>query len=387
MKILYHHRTLGDGAEGIHIAEMVNAFRQLGHEVLVIGPGVKNENGAEKRSEKYTWIKRILRGPLYEIAELAYNFLGYRNICRAIRDFHPDFIYDRYITFNYSAIAAGKKHDLPVFLEVNAPLAYEREHELDERLYMKKLAYYIEKKACCDAFKAIVVSTPLKNYLLSKGVPEGKITVLVNGVNTDKFFPCRKNDTLLNKFGFSQNDIVIGFVGILRPWHGIDLLLMAFQKICANYANCKLLIVGNGPIRELIEEQAVNLGVQDNMVITGRVPHGDVGEYISLFDIAVSPKATFYASPMKILEYMAKEKPVIAPNMLNIADIIKNGETGLLFKENNSSSLAEALRALISSEQLRNKIGTQASYAINSKLNWKRNAKYILYEYNYQMAV
>lgn len=382
MKILYHHRTLGDGAEGIHIAEMVNAFRQLGHEVLVIGPGVENVNGGEKRTERLTWVKRLFKGPFYELAELGYNFFGYRNICRAILDFQPDFIYDRYITFNYSAIAAGRKFNLPVFLEVNAPLAYEREHEPDEKLYLKWLAYYIEKKACCDAFKTIVVSTPLKDYLLEKGVPEKKIKVLVNGANTDKFFPQEKNISLLEEQGFSENDIVVGFVGILRPWHGIDLLLKAMQKVCSKNADCKLLIVGDGPIRQELEEQIVELKIQDNVVITGRVPHDEICKYISLFDVAVSPKTTFYASPMKILEYMAQSKPVVAPEIPNIRDIVKNRETGLLFVDNDPVSLTEALMELISDEHLRKVIGTSANAIITNRMNWKNNVHYIITEYN-----
>ncbi len=381
MRILYHHRTLGDGAEGIHIAEMVNAFRQLGHEVLVIGPGVQNLNGAEKKSARYTWIKKILRGPLYEIAELTYNFFGYRNICKAIRGFHPDFIYDRYITFNYSAIAAGKKYNLPVFLEVNAPLAYEREHEPDERLYLKKLAYAIERKVCSDASKTIVVSTPLKEYLVSVGVPEEKIMVLPNGVNTEKFFPRPTSESLMKKYQITDDEIVIGFVGILRSWHGIDMLLEAFNLVIKEHGKCKLLLVGDGPIRHDIEHMALDLGIGEKVIITGRVSHDQIGEYVSLFDIAVSPKATFYASPMKILEYMAQGKAVVAPNMLNIKDIIAHKRNGLLFKANDMNDLVEKLGVFVNDRQLQKKLGENATETVHAKRNWVSNANYVIASY------
>lgn len=382
MRILYHHRTLGDGAEGIHIAEMVTAFRQLGHEVLVIGPGVEKIAGTEIKTVRFQWIKRFFKGPFYELAELAYNIVGFITICKAIRKFQPDFLYDRYMTFNYSVIAVGKKYDLPVFLEVNAPLAYEREHQPDERLYLKRLAFFIEKKACCNAFKTIVVSTPLKDYLRTKGVPGSNITVLVNGVNTDKFYPRKKDDKLLHEQGFSDNNIIIGFVGVLRPWHGIDLLIIAMQKVCSSFKHCKLLIVGDGPVRQEIEAHAVELGIKESVVITGMVPHEEIGAYISLFDIAVSPKSTFYASPMKILEYMAQEKAVVAPNTPNITDIINNGESGVLFAENDPDSLAEGLLTLISDGHLRRDLGTRAKDIISTKLNWRNNAHFIITEYN-----
>ena len=379
MRILYHHRTLGDGAEGIHIAEMVNAFRQLGHEVKVIGPSIQHIEGIEQNTKRYLWIKKIFRGPFYELAELGYNFVGYWNVCRAIKEFKPDFIYDRYIIFNYSVVAAGQKNNIPVFLEVNAPLALERDHEKDEYLYFKKLAYFLEKSICCTAFRAIVVSTPLKNYLIKQGVPSSKLICLPNGVNTDTFTPVQKDKKILQKYCLNENDIIVGFVGILRPWHGLDILLQAISDIInQERLRCKLLIVGDGPIRGELEHKIKDLSLAGKVIITGRVPHNEINNYIGLFDIAISPKTTFYASPMKIIEYMAMAKPVVAPDIENIRDIIKNQETGLLFENGNPVSLAEAIKVLVSDESMRSSLGMNAFKHVKSVLNWKTNAKKII---------
>lgn len=380
MKIIYHHRTLGDGAEGIHIAEMVNAFRQLGHEVLLLGPGVKKKTG-EEPTKKYAWMKKIFRGPTYEMIELAYNVFGYMTLCRAIREFKPDLIYDRYVTFNYSAVAAGRKYDLPVFLEVNAPLAYERDKEPDETLYMKKLAYMIERKVCSDSARTIVVSTPLKAYLVSVGVPENHIHILPNGVNMEKFFPRPKSSALMRELQVKNKDIVIGFVGILRPWHGIDILLEAFKDVSQDIADCKLLLVGDGPIRNDIERKINELELHGKLFITGRVPHEKVGNYVALFDIAVSPKATFYASPMKIIEYMAQAKAIVAPDMPNIRDLIRGGIDGALFQPGNVGSMAGVIRKLILDKPLREKMGQRALISVEKRLNWINNARFILQEY------
>jgi glycosyltransferase involved in cell wall biosynthesis len=379
MRILYHHRTLGDGAEGIHISEMVNAFRQLGHEVLLIGPGVAARGGSkEAKSEKYLWIKRLLKGPFYELVEIAYNFIGYNSIRKAIKTFKPDILYDRYITFNYSAVAAARHYGLPIFLEVNAPLALERDKEPDETLYFKTLAYALEKKICCDATKTVVVSTPLKDYLTSIGVPAQTIKVLPNGVNTATFFPKKKSSQLLHKLNLSQNDIVTGFVGFLRPWHGLELLLDAFKIVTNDFPGCNLLLVGDGPIRESIENTIARLDLKEQVTITGRIPHSRVSDYVALFDIAVTPKATFYASPMKIIEYMAQKKPVIAPDMSNIRDLISHGHEGYLFEPNDPVSLASALKTLITNDKERIKFGQQAFLSVKNRLNWKNNAQFII---------
>ena len=379
MRILYHHRTLGDGAEGIHIDEMVNAFQELGHEVHLVGPAVgKSNDGNNGKNSKFAFFKKIVRGPAYELSELAYNVYGYASLRRAVKSFRPHMIYDRYITYNYSAVAIGRRYNIPTFLEVNAPLAYERDYEEDERLYFKKAAYALERRICSDAYCTVVVSTPLKEYLVSIGVPAEKIMVLPNGVNLNTFSFQEKDPDLLSELGISSRQIVIGFTGILRAWHGIDLLLEAFRKVHEYYPQTLLLLVGDGPIKEEIEAQAERVGCRDALIITGRVPHEKVRKYISLFDIAVSPKATFYASPMKILEYMAMGKPVLAPNTENIKDIIDDKKSGLLFQNKDHASLAENITLLIEDKNMRKKISNNALYKVKTCRNWRSNAEEII---------
>jgi glycosyltransferase involved in cell wall biosynthesis len=381
MRILYHHRTLGDGAEGIHISEMVTAFRKLGHKVLLVGPATDEVNSINATFSALSAVKRIFRGPFYELLELGYNIYGFKIMWRAIKNFHPDLIYDRYITFNYSCIAAGQMFKIPVFLEVNAPLAYERACESDERLFFKKLAMTLEKKICSKAVKTFVVSSPLKKYLISNGIQKKKIVVIPNGVNTQKFYPVDKTKDLLKNLSFLEDDVVIGFVGILRPWHGIDILLKGFEIVFKRIKKARLLIVGDGNIRKDIENQAKEMGFTTAMHITGRVPHKQIRNYIALFDIAVSPKATFYASPMKIPEYMALGKAVVAPDMDNIRDLLTDGINGLLFQKDNAVSLAEAILKIISNKKLKATLENSGRNETKLRLNWCANARHILNEF------
>ena len=181
---------------------------------------------------------------------------------------------------------------------------------------------------------------------------------------------------------FSDSDIVIviGFVGILRPWHGIDILVDAFKIICDRLPGCKLLLVGDGPIQGKIEAQVEKLGLKAMVTVTGRIPHARVADYVALFDMAVSPKATFYASPMKIIEYMAQQKAVIAPDMPNIRDLICNHATGLLFKPDSVNALVEALLILIRDKSKKEHLGNGALNAVKKRLNWIANAEAVLKE-------
>lgn len=378
MKILYHHRTLGDGAEGIHIAEMVNAFRELGHEVRIVSPIGGQTNVKNERITRLTQLKLLVPSAAYEILELVYNVYGYFLLRNAIREFHPNLIYDRYITFDASSILAGKRFKIPVILEVNAPLALERKKEVDEKLYLKRIAYYLEKQICANADKTVVVSTPLRDYLISIGVPQSKLVVLPNGVNLKKFHPEVKDSSLLKTLDISWKSKIFGFVGILRPWHGLDLLLNAFAEVSYSVTNCHLLIIGDGPVRQDLELQIKRLRLQGKVTITGRIPHEHIPRYVNLIDIAVSPMATFYASPMKILEYMALRKAVIAPDMPNIRDIIIDSQDGCLFKVGDQISLRDAMLKLAKDEFFRDQIAHEARKKVELERNWMANAEVIL---------
>jgi glycosyltransferase involved in cell wall biosynthesis len=303
MKILYHHRTLGDGAEGIHVAEMIKAFRALGHEVQVIsliGEETNTRSGSQRR---WSRVSRLLPGAFYELGELAYNGPGFARISQAIRRWQPDFIYDRYVSYNYSAVWAGKRLGIPVILEVNSPYSLQKQ-TFDERLYFPKLCRWFERSICRTASRVLTVSTPLKHVLTSIGVPESHIVVLPNGVDPDRFHPLIGDAEIRRQYGLERK-LVVGFTGILRPWHGPELLAEAFHRIAERYPDLHLLIVGDGPSRASLEQWFADRGLSSRLTVTGRVPHAQVRRLVAAMDIAVSPRATFYSSPMKILEYMA----------------------------------------------------------------------------------
>ncbi len=374
MRILYHHRTLGDGAEGIHIREMVRAFRALGHEVRVIGPAGEAAPQPTGKSRRLSALKRAVPGALFELLEIAYSVYAFVQTLREIFRFKPSFIYDRYITFNAGVVLAGKLANVPVLLEVNAPLALERSAEQDERLFWRRVAKAMERWTCTHAARTIVVSTPLKEYLESIGVPTGQCFVMPNGVDPQRFVP-RAGDALLRaRVDIPEEAFVVGFTGVLRPWHGLDLLLTAASGLVRQGLNIYVLIVGDGPYRVSMEEMARSAGIGDRLRVTGRVPHADVPNYVALFDVAVSPRATFYASPMKVIEYMALGKPVVTPDTQNFLDILDHNRSGVTFRDGQPQALEQVLAALYGSADTCRDLGAQARQKVEARLNWRWNA-------------
>jgi glycosyltransferase involved in cell wall biosynthesis len=378
MKILYHHRTMGDGAEGIHIQEMVSAFRDLGHEVMVVSLIGERTNAATPEARRWMRLRSFIPSAMYECAELGYNVLGGHRVARAIREFRPDFIYDRYNSYNTAAVNPARRAGVPVMLEVNAPVAYERVAYEHLQLKMPWLARRYERYVCSSADHVFTVSTPLKRHLVDRvGVPAERITVLPNGANPATFDPGIDGTAVKARYGV-PGKTVIGFVGILRPWHGLEMLLEAFAQLGSARQDLCLLIVGDGPIEAELKARAAALGISSRVTFTGRLSHDGVRDHVAAFDIAVSPKATFYASPMKILEYMAMAKPVVAPAMDNIRDIVDAGRTGILFEPDNVPALCQALQQLVDDRALCIRLGRQARAEIESARTWQTNARRVI---------
>lgn len=377
--ILYHHRTLGDGAEGIHIQEMIDAFRGLGYAVVVLSPvGEKTNQASAKRS----WGEKLRRGlprAFFECLEIAYNLPAMINLARLVRRHRPAFIYERYVTFNASGVIVGRLMGVPLVLEVNAPLALERSQQPDETLRFQRLAHFLERWICAQSHRTLVVSSPLREYLASVRVPAGKVQVVPNGVNLKNFAVLPSAGGLREKLGFPTGARVVGFVGVMRPWHGIDLLLNAFASLEKKAGgDLRLLLVGDSPILKELEDLAESLGLKGKVHITGRVRHAEIPAHIAVFDVAVSPRATFYASPMKIIEYMAMGKAVVAPDMANIRDLIDDGRDGCLFAPESAESLASVLAGLFADPARMASIGEAARLKTREKLNWENNARTVL---------
>ena len=377
MKILYHHRTLGDGAEGIHVAEIIKAFRQLGHDVRVLSLIGEATNTTSPAQSRWSRVAKLMPGFVYELGEIAYNLHGYLSLSQAVEEFRPDFIYDRYVSYNYSAVGTGRRYGIPVVLEVNSPYSFQKQ-TFDETLYFRQVLRFFERKICQDATHVVVVSTPLKKFLASIGVPDERIVVMPNGTDPSVFHPHIDGEPIRQQYGL-EGKVVIGFCGILRPWHGLELLLQAFAEVSLGRPDLHLLIVGDGPSRADLERLLRDRGLTRQVTITGRQPHERVRVFVAAMDIAVSPRATFYASPMKILEYMGMGKAIVAPDMENIRDILTHEQDGLLFRAEDAGALAKSLQYFIGNAARRAEFGKMARQKIEAERTWSHNAQAIVH--------
>ncbi len=375
MKILYHHRTLAKDGQNVHIEELVGAFRRAGHRVRVVGPAAHQKSAFGSDNGAANWIRSKLPAAVGELLELGYSALAFYRLLKACRAFKPDVIYERYNLFLLSGAWLRWMTGLPLFLEVNAPLAEER--RLNTGLSLRRLAGWCERAVWCAADVVLPVTHVLANHVIEAGVDPRRIEVLPNGIDQKHFAAGTSSARVREAYGLAGK-VVIGFTGFLREWHGLPAIVEVVKELKAQGYALHFLVVGDGPGRRALEGAAKAAGIEDCITITGVVHRHDIPAHVAAFDIAVQPKATEYASPLKLFEYMALGRAIIAPDQSNLREILTHGENALLFAPDDTASLSQALSRLILDTPLRERVGAAAAQTVRDlDLTWDGNARKI----------
>ena len=378
MKIVYHHRTRSTDAQRIHIQEIVRAFQELGHEVAVVSlvPLDAAQNDAHRDAGDALWKKLVRKIPFaYELAQLAYNLVGIPMLLVRTMRMRAGFLYERYALFNFAGVVTAKLCRIPLVLEVNSPFALEQAR--DREIRSLRFAAWTEKLICNMAARVIVVSTPLARLMEKAGVAAEKIEVMPNGVSLEDFRPGTDPSDLRRRLGLTDQ-VVIGFVGWFRKWHGLELLLEAFFRSDLAAGAVKVLLIGDGPAMADLQRFVDERGLRGSVLFTGPLPHAEVPPYLDLIDIAVQPAANEYCCPMKILEYMALGKPIVAPAQENIQELVSEKEA-VFFTPQDAQSFSAALRTLACDRERAREMGRQARAAVRSRgFLWTANAQRVV---------
>lgn len=327
MKILYHHRIAARDGMDVHKSELIKAFRSLGHEVIEVGPRAQQKARFGDGGGVVDVARRLLPGLVSECLEIGYDHLAWRRLKRAYLREKPDILYERHNLF----LSAGKRlkirYGVPFFLEVNAPLAEEREN--NGGLALTKFAHKQEGAVWRAADRIFPVTRVLAGHLTEKGVQMNRIEVIPNAVDPEVFHRGVDGGPVRRKYGL-EDAIVLGFTGFIRDWHGLDQIIDALPHL-ASEKKVHVLVVGDGPARVDLAKQAAERGVSDRVHFTGIISRQEIPGYIAAFDIALQPAVTPYASPLKLFEYLAMGKHVLAPDCENIREAITEGDNATLF--------------------------------------------------------
>ncbi len=355
----------------VHVTEIVKAFSELGHEVLVVSPSMHAKATFGQGGELVRFIRERLPKVSGELLELAYNEHAYRRLLTAYRSFKPDVVYERANLFLSAGLRLRQRKGIPLLLEVNAPLHLERSQY--GGLALLTLAKNMECRVWKGADKVFPVSSVLAETMTALGAPVEAIEVIPNGANHTMFNPEVSGEPVRRGLNLGT-DVVLGFVGFAHEWHRLDRLVSLISAL-KNSIPARVLIVGDGPAIGNIKAQAKASGVDDRVHVTGVVDREEMPAYLAAFDIAFQPSATPYASPLKLLEYLAMGLPVVAPNTANILE--SAGGTGVLrlFDPQRPDSFIDAARLAIENSE---EDKAAARMTAKTTRSWLDNAKRIV---------
>ena len=376
MRFIYHHRIASKDGQTTHIDEVVNSIKAAGHECIICAPNVHtNDSGTGGSAGWVGVLRRSLPGAVYELAETAYMFILFARLLRATLREKPDVIYERYALFNVAGVWVSKLTGVPLIMEVNTPYAESR--AIYNGLKLRRFAQWIEELTWRGANVVLPVSSVMADIVVKAGVPRNKIHVIPNAINPEDFANLPDATKIRTQLHL-DNTVIIGFTGFVREWDHLDRIL-TWMSENPQFPFLHLLIVGDGPVRGELEDQAKALRISHRLHFTGIVKRTDVATYAQVFDVALQTALVPYASPLCLFEYLALGKPIVAPDQPNHHEILNNGIDSLLFTPGSETSIGQCISKLADDPVLRRTLGKNArATLIRRQFTWQKNAEKII---------
>ena len=297
---------------------------------------------------------------------LKYAWHAYSSGKKLAIDNNVKLIYARHGLATIPAIKIGRKLNKPVVLEVNGILSDE---EKSTWLLRK-----IDRDCSKHAARIIAVTEGIKKHLVDNYDAEpDKIKVIANGANTNHFKPMEKEEVRA-KLGLGHGNLVI-YIGNLESWQGVETIIDSAPEVLKEQPDTKFLICGSGSMKRDLEKQTKELGLDNTVKFTGPISYKEVPLYMNAGDICLVPKKPLKSgySPLKLYEYMACGRPVIASNLPGF-EIIEENNTGILIPPEDKEALARNILKLLNEPDLRKQMGHNGRILVEEKYSWKNVA-------------
>jgi len=300
-----------------------------------------------------------------------------RRLDEVARIVKPDILHAHSPVLNaLPALRVGRRLGIPVVYEVRAfwedaavDHGTSREWGIRYRI-TRGLESYALRRA--DAITTICEG--LRGDILGRGIAAEKVTVIPNAVNIENFNLGQLPDLCLARNLGLEGKFLLGFIGSFYAYEGLSILLRALPKMLSGNPDIRILLVGGGPQSEELRALAAQLGIEDKVTFTGRVPHDQVQHYYNLIDILVYPRLqmrlTDLVTPLKPLEAMAQGRLIVASDVGGHLELIRDGETGILFRAGNPDALASKVLELLARPDLWSSLRAAARRFVETQRNW-----------------
>lgn len=315
--------------------------------------------------------------PVPGLAEVAQMKATQARLLQVAQQVQPHIIHAHSPVLNaMPALRVGRQLGIPVVYEVRAFWEDAAvDHGTTQQGSMRyRLTRRLETHALAQARHVFTICEGLRGDIVARGIPAAKVTVIPNAVDIDSFEPGGEADAALKARLGLQGATVVGFIGSFYAYEGLDLLLAALPALLAARADVRVLLVGGGPQEAALKAQAAALGVADQVVFTGRVPHQEVQRYYDLVDVLAYPRhsmrLTELVTPLKPLEAMAQGRLLVASNVGGHRELIRDGETGVLFQAGSAQALAQAVLDLLARRDDWPRVRAAGRRFVETERNW-----------------
>lgn len=300
-----------------------------------------------------------------------------KRIADIVRRVRPDIIHAHSPVLNaIPALRVGHRSGIPVVYEVRA---FWEDAAVDHGTSKEgglryRLTRNLETYALKRAQHVTTICDGLKGDIVARGVPESRVTVIPNAVDVETFKFDEPPDLILKRELGLDGATVLGFIGSFYAYEGLDLLVEALPYVLQREPATRLLLVGGGPREPALKARVGALGIADKVVFTGRVPHQTVQRYYSIVDVFAYPRhsirLTELVTPLKPLEAMAQGRLLVASDVGGHKELIRDGETGLLFQAGSHEALAESILRLLAQRERWPLIKASGRSFVESERNW-----------------
>ncbi len=358
--------VFGTKGSSVHVQEVVRGFRRHGKAVVLFATRWGGEAAEDLRGVGLRPLPPLPSGAAEARARAA--LAANSALTDELASAGPfDLLYERYSLWSRAGMQFARGAGIPGVLEVNAPLLEEQARHRGG-LPLPDEAEAVARTAFRNADVLVAVSPGVAAWL--DGFPEarGRVTVIANGVDPMRFPPRDISS------GAGDAPVTLGFLGTLKPWHGLPLMVSAAALLRAHHGlDVRLLIVGDGPERDALVAELARHGMAGHAKLTGAVPPDAVPDLLAEMDIAIAPYPAlenFYFSPLKIQEYMAAGLPVVATSVGHLAQVVRDGEDGLLCPPDDAGALAMAVARLAADPALRKRLGEAGRARVLRDHSW-----------------
>ncbi len=326
------------------------------------------------------------KGYPLSIAVVANNFFFLRKSLSILKKLKPDSICQRQSQMNYSGVVLSRLLGIPFMLEYNSPASWKASAKDRHSLLISLVSRFIEYLNVKAADRIMVVSDVLKQKLVERGVNADIVVVNPNGADADVFHPDLDPAPIRQRLKL-DGKTVVGFAGVYRPWHGVEYLAQAVPAIARQHKEVQFLFIGDQGLVDLVTKIVGTDPSLGSITFATNIPHSEMPTYYTACDVLVSPHVhmadggTFFGSPVKIFEYMAMGKPIVASGVGQIAELLQNESNALLTQPTDVKGIEKAVCQLAADPAARERYGKAARQTCLDRCTWRHNAERFIVAY------